>query len=59
MIEVARSVAPLRLIYNLTMPFVDPRSKRPGPALEPFAVCICCPGVMAVIPVGGGCWYTK
>ena len=29
---------PFRLIYNLAMPFVDPRSKRIGTVLESFAV---------------------
>ena len=49
------AVLPLCLIYNLAMPFVDPCSKRLGSVLEPFAVCIYGPGVVAIILVDGGC----
>ena len=55
MIDVARRVQPLRLIYNLTMPFVDLCSKRLGSVLESFAVCIYGPGAVAIITVDGGC----
>ena len=51
MIAVARSALPLRLIYKLTMPIVDPRSKRLGPALGSFTVCIYGPGAVAIIAV--------
>ena len=46
--------AAIRLIYNLAMPFVDPRSERLGSVLESFAVCIYDPGAVAIIPVDGG-----
>ena len=55
MIGVARRVLTLRLIYNLTMPFVDPRSKRLSSVLESFAVCIYDPGAVVIIAVDGGC----
>ena len=54
MVDIALCILPIRLIYNLMMPFVDPRSKRLGSVLESFTVCIYNPGAVAIIAIDGG-----